>query len=429
MRYILLILLASICGFAAFFIGQIQPGNYVKIYAGSYVVELNLLGFILGLLLLGLAFYFVLRLFGAAWKAPKSLSLWRSNSKKKKAADSLGSGYLSLIKGDWRRAEKHLTTQSDSSRIPYVNFLAAAQAAQEQGRMSQRDDYLNMAYKAAPKERLAIGLTKAKLHQSAGQYDQAEATLNDIAGLGSKNAQFTAMLMQTYEHTGQWEKAKGLMSVARKQSALPDHVLNDIADKGYSASLLQAESIEQAWKALPKDQRKRAQNVQLYAARLISDGSTTAAEKLIRSTLKSDWSDELVTLYSSLPTDKPAKLRRNVEGWLMARPENAELNLAAGQFAIYEKNLDLAKEYLQKAIQIGQLPRAYSLLGSVFEASNDSGKALQLYRAGMMNLADNKNVEPEALAQKPSEDTQEHEHEQQADAIVDGELIPAAKIS
>ena len=112
----------------------------------------------------------------------------------------------------------------------------------------------------------------------------------------------------------------------------------------------------------------------------------------------------------------------------MARPENAELNLAAGQFAIYEKNLDLAKEYLQKAIQLGQLPRAYSLLGSVFEASNDSGKALQLYRAGMMNLAEDKKanlVEPVALAQQQSEDPQE----QTLEPIADGELIPAQKDS
>lgn len=425
MRYILLILFALIVGCAAFFIGQIEPGNYVKIYAGSYVVELNLLGFILALLIIGIAFYFLLRLFSVAWKAPKSFSLWRSNSNKKKAADALGSGYLSLIKGDWRLAEKHLTSKSESSRIPYVNFLAAAQAAQEQGRMSQRDDYLNMAYQAAPKERLAIGLIKAKLHQTAGQYDQAEATLNDIADIGTKNAQFTAMLMQTYQHTGQWEKAKDLMSVARKQSALPELVLNDIADQGYSASLVSAENAEQAWKALPREQRQRAENVKVYATHLISNGSTSAAEKLIRTTLKSNWSDQLVQLYASLPTDKPAKLRRNVEGWLMARPENAELYLAAGQFAIYEKNLDLATEYLQKAIQLGQLPKAYSLLGSVFEASNDSGKALQLYRAGMLSLDENKDLEeaqPQALSQAGDKD-------QQATAIAEGELIPAQQNS
>ena len=107
----------------------------------------------------------------------------------------------------------------------------------------------------------------------------------------------------------------------------------------------------------------------------------------------------------------------------MARPENPELHLAAGQFAIYEKNLELAKEYLQKAIQLGQLPKAYSLLGSVFEASNDSGKALQLYRAGMMNLAEDK--KPDSVEQQELSQAKE----QEIPAIAEGELIPASKNS
>jgi len=387
MRFFLLIIFAAMFGYSAFLIGQIEPGNYVKIYAATYLIELNLLSFVL--LIIGFVFflYFMIRLFRMIWKAPKSFSSWRVRSKTKSATQALGAGYLSLIKGDWQGAEKSLTTKSDASSIPYVNYLAAAQAAQEQGRISQRDDYLNAAFKAAPKERLAIGLIKARLHQTAGQYDQAEATLLDISDIGHKNAQYTAMLMQTYQHTEQWGKANELLGAARKQAALPNEMLDQIADQAYSSTLAGATNKDAAWKALPRDQRKRVDNITSYAAHLIEKGEAIAAEKLIRTTLKNDWSDQLIRLYSGLKNDKPAKLLRNVEGWLMARPENAELNLAAGQFSLQAKNLDKAKEYLQKAIQFGQLPKAYSLLGEAFEASNESGKALQLYRSGMMSLS------------------------------------------
>ncbi len=387
MRFLLLILFAAIAGYSAFLVGQIEPGNYVKIYAGSYLIELNLLSFILLVIASVLVLYFSIRLFRMAWKAPKSFSTWRLSSNKKKASKALGAGYLSLIKGDWRSAEKSLIAKSDSSSIPYVNYLAAAQAAQEQGRMSQRDDYLNLAFKAAPKERLAIGLIKARLHQSAGQYEQAEATLEDISDIGQKNAQYTAMLMQTYEHTGQWAKANGLLAAARKQAALPNDTLEQIANQAYSSALNDATEKAKAWKSMPRDQRKRTDNILVYASYLVNNGEAVAAEKLIRTTLKNDWSDQLVHLYGSLVNDKPAKLRRTVEGWLMARPESAELNLAAGQLSLQEKDLDKAKEYLQKAIELDQLPKAYSLLGEAFEATNDSAKALQLYRSGMMNLA------------------------------------------
>jgi HemY protein len=387
MRFLLLILFAAIAGYSAFLVGQIEPGNYVKIYAGSYLIELNFLSFILLVVVSVFTLYFMIRLFSIVWKAPKSFSSWRLRSNKKRATQSLGAGYLSLIKGDWRSAEKSLTTKSDSSSIPYVNYLAAAQAAQEQGRMTQRDDYLNAAFKAAPKERLAIGLIKARLHQSAGQYEQAEATLFDIQDIGHKNAQYTAMLLQIYQHTGQWAKANDLLGAARKQSALPDNVLDGIADQAYSHTLTDADDVSAAWNLLPRNQRKRVDNILHYAADLIDNGDDVASEKLIRATLKNQWSEELVRLYGTLDIGKPAKLLRTVEGWLMARPESAELNLAAGQFSLQQSDLDKAKEYLQRAIELGQLPKAYSLLGQAYEASNDSGKALQLYRSGMTNLA------------------------------------------
>jgi HemY protein len=387
MRLLLLILFAAITGYSAFLVGQIEPGNYVKIYAGSYLIELNLLSFILLVVVSVFTLYFMIRLFRIIWKAPKSFSSWRLRSNKKRATQALGAGYLSLIKGDWRSAEKSLTTKSDSSSIPYVNYLAAAQAAQEQGRLAQRDDYLNAAFKAAPKERLAIGLIKARLHQSAGQYEQAEATLLDIQDIGHKNAQYTAMLLQIYQHTGQWVKATELLGSARKQSALPEDVLDEIANQAYSSTLSDADDVGAAWNLLPRNQRKRVDNILLYAADLTDNGDDAAAEKLIRATLKNQWSDALVRLYGTLDTGKPAKLLRIVEGWLMARPESAELNLAAGQFSLQQSELDKAKEYLQRAIELGQLPKAYSLLGQAYEASNDSGKALRLYRSGMSNLA------------------------------------------
>ncbi|MFT5573097.1 MAG: HemY protein [Cryomorphaceae bacterium] len=393
MRYVILLLLASVFGYGALQIGRIDPDNYVKMYIGNYVIEIKVLGFILLVIGIVVVLYFLLRLIRMLWEAPKSYNRWRQRLDVAAADADLGAGYLALIKGDWKQAEKKLVAKSAHSSIPYLNFLAAAQAAQEQGKIDMRDEYLNAAYKAAPKERLAIGLTKARLHQSAGQLDQALATLKDVADIGAKNSQFTAMLMQTYEQLEDWQGAQALLPSARKQAALPDAVLDTIYNQIHVSQLSAAQDITAGWNALPRDQKKRQDNILIYARHLIKNGESTDAEKLLRSSLKSAWSDELVRLYGKLPSDKPVKLRRRAEGWLLARPENAELNLAAGRLAVTEKNLDLAKEYLQKAIQLEQLPKAYSLLGEVYEASNDSGKALQLYRAGMLSLSSSAKLE------------------------------------
>lgn len=387
MRYVLLLFLAAVCGWGAMQIGKLDPDNYVKMYMGSYVVEIKVLGFLLLVLGLVIVLYFVLRLFRMLWKAPKKFANWRGRKVNQSADASLGAGYLALVKGDWKYAEKRLMSKTEHSSLPYINYLAAAQAAQEQGKLKQRDSYLNAAYKEAPKERLAIGLVKAKLHQNAGQLDQALATLNDISDIGAKNNQYTAMLMQTYEQSGDWTNAKALLPAARKQHALPDPVLDQIDNQIHSSSLTAASDMQAAWKALPRKQKARMDNIAVYAKYLVSAQDDVAAEKLIRGALKSDWSDELVGLYGELNSTKPAKLRRNVEGWLLARPESAELNLAAGSLAMAQKDYPGAKQYLEQAIKLGNLPKAYGLLGEAYEALNESGKALQLYRAGVVALS------------------------------------------
>ncbi len=121
-----------------------------------------------------------------------------------------------------------------------------------------------------------------------------------------------------------------------------------------------------------------------------------------------------------LKADKPAKLLRTAEGWLMARPENAQLNLTAGRLALASKKHDAAKEYLQAAISLDQLPEAYAVLGEVYESMNDSGQALKSYRLGMQALS----TPSKALALKsdiyaPPEMIVEGAHE--------GELIPSDK--
>ncbi len=383
MRAFIIILLAFVAGYGLLQLGQIDPDNYVKVYLANYVVEVSVVQFLVLLAILIIAIYILIRFVMLVLRSSTIWSKWRNRKNTRKAQDALGAGYLSLIKGDWSAAEKSLTSKSAHSATPYVNYLAAAQAAQEQGKITSRDDYLIAAYKVAPNERFAIGLTKARLHQKAGQLDQALSTLNDIESEGAKNSQYIAMLVQTHEQMGNWGKVQALIPAARKLKALPENLLESMYHQSYVTALHNSTNKQQAWKKLPKDQKKDPENVAIYAASLIKNKEFSEAEKLIRNELKVTWSDELVTLYGSISTDSPNKLRRRVEGWLLARPENAELNLAAGRFALAEKNNDKAIEYFETAIKHGKLPLAYSLLGGVYENNGDSGKALHLYRDGM----------------------------------------------
>ena len=389
MGIVLIIFLAIVVGFALFSFVNIYPDNYVKIYVDTYLVEMSFTGFMILMFVIGVLIYLLLSFIGSSFKATTFFSRWRKRRGHKKAGEALGSGYLSLIKGDWRRAEKSLVSRSDKSSVPYVNYLAAAQAAQEQGQFDRRDEYLTQAYEAAPSEKLAIGLAKARLHHMANQSELAHAALDDIESQGRKNAQYVAMRLQNYQALGNWAKVHDLLPLARKQGALPEQVIEEMDTQAHRALLLEAKDKKLAWRELPKPQQAHTDNTLTYAKYLVHKGDVAAAEKLVRNTLGKQQTidSDLVDFYGKLKGAKPAKMRRAVEGWLMARPENAHLNLAAGRLAALGKNKDVAVEYLEKAIALAGLPEAYGELGELLEAHNDSGKALQLYREGLARLA------------------------------------------
>lgn len=387
MRWVFIVAFALILGYGFVQFVNIYPDNYVKIYVDTYLVEMSFTAFLLLLILSSGAIYVVFWLLGSTFRASNVFSRWRKKRSHLKANQSLGTGYLALIKGDWKKAEKSLIAKTDNSAVPYINYLAAAQAAQEQSQIERRDEYLALAYKVAPNERFAIGLAKARLHHLAGQHEQAEATLNDIEGEGRKNSQFIAMLLQTYQATENWDGVHDLLPAARKYDVLPAELLEKMDVEAHQALLLRSSDRQATWRQLPKVQQQKPENIALYAKDLMHNGDNGAAEKLLRVALKNQYDESLISLYGKLSTEKPAKLRRVIEGWLMARPESAELNLAAGRMALQEKNSEQAIEFLEKAISLGQLPGAFALLGEVLESNNESGRALQLYRAGLAKLA------------------------------------------
>ena len=389
MRLVLISTVAILVAFLLFGVVNVYPDNYVKIYVDNYLVEMSFTGFLILMFLLGAVIYLLLWFIGSSFRATTFFSRWRRRRGHRKAGEALGSGYLSLIKGDWRKAEKSLVSRSDNSSVPYINYLAAAQAAQEQSEYARRDEYLEAAYRAAPNERFAIGLAKARLYHLANQYELARATLDEIESQGKKNNQYLAMRLQNYQALKDWDKVHDLLPLARKQKALAEVVITNIDTQVHRAMLLEASDKKSVWRSLPKPQQQLSENTLIYAKYLVQNGDVMTAEKLVRNSLNSQpkLDEGLVVFYGNLKGAKPAKMRRTIEGWLMARPESAHLNLAAGRQACYEGNKDLAIQYLEKAITIGGLPEAYAVLGELLEANNDSGRALQIYRDGMAKLS------------------------------------------
>ncbi len=406
MRILIVIFALIIGGLIGFMkLSQLSGDGAQAVFeAAGYEIKIPFMGFIAVVLISFVILYFFFRMLGGLFRAPKRVGNWNQTRNEKAAQQKLGTGFLALMKGDWKKAEKQLLAKTQYTEVPFVNFLAAAQAAQEQGKYGKRNEYLAKALEKAPNDSLAINMTRARLDQQIGKSEDALKTLLTVKDLGRSNPQFMAMLAQAYDELDENEKLAQILPEVKRLGALPEAVIAEMQAEMDLEKFENAEDKEAAWKETTKTSRKDPDFVAAYAEFQILKGRVDVAEKLISTTLKTTWDDELVNMYGRIQSTNRKKYLRQVDGWLLARPENAELHLAAGRLAAQNKDVERAQQEFEEAIKLGGLTEAFEELGLLHESEQDLRKALALYRSGLASANGAHSVALEQLKKVADED-------------------------
>src|SRR3972149_1337300 len=126
-------------------------------------MQTSLVFFIVLLLALFFVAYMVLRLLSRLVAMPAMLRHWRGQRRQKLSEKYLITGLLALIEGRPQDAEENLIRGVRYTASPLINYLCAARAAQRQGRLEQRDHYLEQAAAEKPDDKIAIGLVRSEL--------------------------------------------------------------------------------------------------------------------------------------------------------------------------------------------------------------------------------------------------------------------------
>ena len=387
MRMVLLVLATLAFGYGLYYVSS-TGDDYVHIYTAGYSIELSFVFFLILLMVLMAALYWGFRLSGKLWRAPKDLGKWRQRTGERKSQHGLGRGMLKLIEGDWRSAEKFLLSGSAHSEVPAAHYLGAARAAQEQGAVERRDRYLKRAEDMVGDKDIAFAISKAGILHQAGQVQQAIGVLNSVGGVGSRNPQVIAMLVQAADEIGDMGLLESALPAARGFKALPASVMQPMERRLYSARVLEApaEELDGVWKALPRGARKDADTSLCYTRGLLAAGRGLEAEKVLRDLIKREWDERAVKLYGTIDDAKPKLMLKRAEAWLKAHEDSAVLKLTLGRLAAAAERIEDAETWLKQAAVSGLATEAYAALGKIREETGDGDLALDFYRRGLQAL-------------------------------------------
>ena len=382
MRFGLLIVLVLLVGpIATHFL--LENNGYVLISFRGYTVEMS----VPILLLFFVMAYLAIRLLARIWNAPRELGELAARARLQRSGRQIRRGFIALSEGNLARGERLLTKGAAKSEAPILNYLAAARTAQMQGDPDRRDGWLKMAYAQETGADNAVLLTQAELQLSAGEYEQARASLNRITDSQPQHPQALKLLAELHYQKRDWTALMGLLPALRRAKNVPaaqlDAWTKHVYQKQLSADNLDREQIENLWQNLPRPLRKTSALIAGRTRALAACGELDQAQIEIRKALKTSWDDELVKIYGELElADRDAQLRQT-ESWLLARPEDSTLLLAAGRACIRNQLWGKARSYLESSIAIRPTPTAYHQLGLLMLKLEEKEAATEAFAKGL----------------------------------------------
>ncbi len=387
-KYIVVLLILVILGLAAVLFVREDPG-FVMLRYRDYTVETTL-AFMVGVVFaLMVAFYIVVRVLRAVWRLPRSLRKSTRNRRLDRARHHLNQGLIDLAEGRFEQAENQLMRLVGHSESPLVHYLAAARAAQLQGKHDARDTYLKAAHEANPDAELAIGVTQAELQLAHQQTEQALATLTHLRSVAPKHNYVLMLLARAYYELEDWRALIEILPDVRRKKLMKESRLAEMEQAGYRGALKLAatsqQSVEQAWGKLPKALQIDPAMIRFYLDLMAKHRWYSAnAEQLVVRALEARWDDALIEVYGRFEAKDPAAQLARAEKWLDDFGHNEQLLLALGRIAMRAKLWGKAQGYLEASIGARPTPAACLALAELFDRQlQQPDQASKYYRQGL----------------------------------------------
>ncbi len=398
----------------------VQDDNgYILIGYGQWTVEGSLAFFLLTNALLFVALYFGIRFVSRVINAPRQVGEWREKRGARRARTALTLGLVELSEGNWKKAERDLIKCARRSETPLLNYLAAARSAQQQGAHERRDQYLQLAHESMPSADIAVALTQAELQIDHEQFEQALATLCHLREIAPKHSHVLKLLKELYLRLDDWQELNALLPDLKKRKVVGQEELQALELIVHRHQLSHAAGDEDSrqllviWNGFSSATRAKEEMVMIYVNHLINRGETRQVEKLLRTSLGRQWSDDLVELYGRVEVDDSAHQLNMAEGWLKSHADNPALLLTLGRLCLKNRLWGKARSYLEASIGAEPSAEAYRELGEMLSRMGEEQQALGCFRSGFALTSDAPTIELPASLQLPGSNSVEGASEEE----------------
>ncbi len=367
-----------------------SPGLMVVTFAG-WRVDIPLWLAVILLTLGLLAVHYIAVMLGGMMHAADYLQNFTKRFSKARAKQFTHKGFIAFVEGNFAKAEKWLAKGALGSENPWLGYLFAAKAAQQQGHSEKRDHYIQLAQQNEAKDHTetAIALTQAELAFEQGQYSQSINALQTINKTAPNHPHVLRLLQQNYLLAEQWQPLLELLPKLKQQHVLSKEEALSLERRIIREQLKLAthqshEELVNAWRKIPRAMQLDSEIALIYARALQKNPATREAEEVLRDSLQSHWSETVIEYYGQLHYPEPQKLLHQAEYWLKKYPQSPGLMLALGLICEQQQLWGKAQRYYEASLSLSPRPQTYACLGNLLEKMDKPELGAQYFKKGLM---------------------------------------------
>ncbi|GAB7201540.1 MULTISPECIES: protoheme IX biogenesis protein HemY [Dickeya] len=386
------VLLLFVVLLAGIVVGPMLAGHqgYVLIQTDNYNIETSVTGLVIMLVLFLLAFLAVEWLLRRVFRTGARTRGWFIGRKRTRARQQTKAALLKLTEGDYLQVEKLLTRNADHAEQPVVNYLLAAEAAQQRGDEFRTRQYLERAAEIADGDQLPVDITRVRIQLARNEDHAARHGVDRLLEVAPRHPEVLRLAEQAFLRTHAYSALLDILPAMRKTRLHDEPSLDELQQRATIGLMDQAmseggsEGLKQWWKNQPRKARQSLAMQVAMAERLIVCDDPVTAQDIIIDGLKQQFDYRLVQLIPRLNSGQPEPLEKLLRQRLKQHNNDALLHSTLGQLLMKHGEWQQASDAFSAALALRPDAYDYAWCADAFDRLKRPEDAARMRRDGLL---------------------------------------------
>ena len=413
----LFLMLLSLAGLIA---GPYLSGKqgYVRIETTNHIIEMSLTTLVIFFVISLAVVYSIEAAISRFCNLSNNTYSWFSRRKRVKAQKQTLEGLMRMDEGDYSKAEKLIGKNAKHSDEPVLNFIKAAEAAQQRGDEFSANRYLIQATEIAGTDSLILEIARTRILLQQNKLPAARSSVDSLLIMASRNKEVLKLAVDIYLKSKAYQALDNILEQVEKSglySAEEFEKLQRRVEDGLLDEKMNEDGVDGLldwWDEQPRKRRHDSYVKLGLIRRLVDANDHESAYELMLELVKtldddnSPLTQGLFKQISRLQPEDNSKLVKMVSKWAKSANPTAQClaNRALGY--LYVRNNDFAKadEVFKNLIANKDKlePNDITMASYVFEQMGDKAAAQQLREEGLKSAMSMPNLTTEETAEKPT---------------------------